>query len=481
MRKNSSKFPLIVSSRVFVYPLFAAIALCLVFASGAWAANTLYAGSLSTPVLYDSSAYGLQPQSARTPLATVPGGVIATAAWYDFGMKISWDVTDNSNGTYTYHYLFGPGWYPATNPKADPNTTPPTEPYVTNKNITAFDLQMGDAITSLSDLTNLTWNVYQFNGPNGSLVGRIGTGDTTSYQKCSPLTGALTGSPFSTPLLSVGDFTGETGWTDQVTLDEHYTTHNLFHGIQWLNPTSGGNFIFANNINFELTFTSIQPPGWGNFFTNSTRTGGNNNQSNVVAFNSSVTDYSFNMLNIQNSELPYNFTIAVPGGIQIEEGTPPTVDATDPENGATGISIGTSVAASFSELFDPSTATGANFILSNAGDQISGTVSFSLTNKTLTFTPQAPLKSGTSYTAAILTGVKDLRGNNLASEKTWNFTTRAYDIADALRALHITVGLINADANDTTLYDVVHSTASNGTINILDVLLILRRVVEASP
>ncbi|MEA5112567.1 MAG: PEP-CTERM sorting domain-containing protein [Geobacteraceae bacterium] len=269
------------------------LGILMVFACGTSSWADLMSGSLSTPILYDSTAYGIQPQSARPTVASTPGGLVSTAAWYDFGMRLDWTVTQNTDNTYTYHYLFGPGWYPATNPKATEDGS--IQPYVTNKNITAFDIQLGAGITSLSQLTNLTWNIYQFNGPNGSLVGRVGTGTATTYQKCNPTTGAA-GAVVNTPLLSIGDLTGEIGYTNQDTLEEFYTTSSLFHGLQWLNPLSNGNWVFSNDITFELTFTSTLAPGLGNFFTNSTRTGGNNNQSDVIAYDSTDTGYSPNML-----------------------------------------------------------------------------------------------------------------------------------------------------------------------------------------
>lgn len=282
------------------------IGIIMVFACGSSAWASLTSGSLSTPLLYDSTSYGKQPQSTRTPVANAPGGLVGIAAWYDFGMKLDWNVTNNNNGTYTYQYLFGPGWYPATNPKASDDGT--IQPYVTNKNITAFDIQLGAGITSLSQLTNLTWNVYQFNGPNTGtgLLGRVGTGDATSYQKCNPLTGALAGSKVNTSLLSIGNLKGETGYTNQDTLDEYYITSDLFHGLQWANPAPGGIFVFSSDINFELTFTSTLAPGQGNFFANSTRTGGNNNQSDVVAYNSSDTGYNPYALDV-----PVHFSNAV--------------------------------------------------------------------------------------------------------------------------------------------------------------------------
>ncbi len=292
--------------------LLLSIVMVLAIGTSSWAG--LMSGSLSTPILYDSSAYGIQPQSARTPVSNAPGGMVGIASWYDFGMKLSWDVTNNGNGTYTYHYLFGPGWYPATNPKADSTTSPPTEPYVTNKNITAFDLQLGAGITSLSQLTNLTWNVYQFNGPNGSVVGRVGTGTATTYQKCNPLTGAVTGSVVNTSLFSIGNLTGETGYTNPSTMEEHYTSSNLFYGLQWLNPLSAGNFVFGTDVNFELTFTSTLAPGLGNFFTNSTRTQANNNYSDVVAFNSTQTGYDQYAF---DRDLNFSNAVTVAGGAPV--------------------------------------------------------------------------------------------------------------------------------------------------------------------
>jgi hypothetical protein len=281
--------------------------------TSAWA--DLMSGSLSTPVLYDDSAYGLQPQSARTPVADVPGGLVATAAWYSYGMKLDWTVSKNADNTYTYDYLFGPGWYPASNPKASADGT--IEPYVTNKNITAFDLQLGTGIT-LSSLSNVSWSVYQYDKTKLG-YGGINADGTQYWTQINPYGDGIDYSGTES-MLSVRSLTGRTGYTDLSDPDnpvQHYTMNSLFYGIQWVNigdPNNPGNSLFAtgSDTNFELSFTTTYAPGLGNFFTSSTRTGANNNNSEVVAFDSSATGYDPSML---GGPITLNNTVTVAGGL----------------------------------------------------------------------------------------------------------------------------------------------------------------------
>jgi len=102
--------------------------------------------------------------------------------------------------------------------------------------------------------------------------------------------------------------------------------------------------------------------------------------------------------------------------------TPPTVSATSPTFGATGVALNTLVSATFSEAMSNATLTTTSFTLktSPGGVAVTGTVSVSGT--TATFTPTAPLVAGT-YTATITTGAKDAAGNALAANFAWSFTT----------------------------------------------------------
>ncbi len=98
--------------------------------------------------------------------------------------------------------------------------------------------------------------------------------------------------------------------------------------------------------------------------------------------------------------------------------TPPTVTLVTPENGTTNVPVNTIIVATFSEAMAASTINAANFTVSG----VSGTVSYSASTYTATFTPSSQLASGATYTASISSAVTDLAGNHLASFL-WSFTT----------------------------------------------------------
>ena len=70
-----------------------------------------------------------------------------------------------------------------------------------------------------------------------------------------------------------------------------------------------------------------------------------------------------------------------------------------------------------------STITTSSFKLTEGVNAIAGTVAYSGT--TATFTPSAPLAAGTTYTARITTGAKDLAGNSFGADAVWTFSTTA--------------------------------------------------------
>ncbi|MFH1137495.1 MAG: Ig-like domain-containing protein [Pseudomonadota bacterium] len=97
---------------------------------------------------------------------------------------------------------------------------------------------------------------------------------------------------------------------------------------------------------------------------------------------------------------------------------PPIVTSTTPAAGAVGVAVNSVVYVVFSEEMKASTINTASFAINNG---VTGAVSYSGT--TAVFTPDSPLVNGVTYTAAISTDVKDLAGNNMTTEYSWNFTT----------------------------------------------------------
>src|ERR671921_2799794 len=106
----------------------------------------------------------------------------------------------------------------------------------------------------------------------------------------------------------------------------------------------------------------------------------------------------------------------------------PTVSGVAPQDGATGVAVDANAEATFSEAMDANTLTSNTFTLTKQGapTPVGATVSYDAATKTATFDPSADLEANTTYTATVkggTSGVKDLAGNPLASDKTWSFTT----------------------------------------------------------
>jgi hypothetical protein len=98
---------------------------------------------------------------------------------------------------------------------------------------------------------------------------------------------------------------------------------------------------------------------------------------------------------------------------------PPTVTSHTPASGATGVTTGTAVTATFSEPVQPATV--AVSLTDSGGATVAGTTAYSSSTNKATFTPSAALAAGATYTATV-SGAKDLAGNTM-SPVTWSFTT----------------------------------------------------------
>jgi hypothetical protein len=115
--------------------------------------------------------------------------------------------------------------------------------------------------------------------------------------------------------------------------------------------------------------------------------------------------------------------------------TAPTVISETPAPGATGVTLNTSVTATFSEAMDPLRITTTTFTLYKQGAPnvfATGTVTY--TGVTATFKPSFNLAANSDYTATIKGGVggaRDLAGNEMAADHVWSFRTGA--AADATR------------------------------------------------
>jgi hypothetical protein len=102
--------------------------------------------------------------------------------------------------------------------------------------------------------------------------------------------------------------------------------------------------------------------------------------------------------------------------------TPPTAVSFSPAHGATGVAADTTVTAAFSDAMDASTITTSSFTLVTGGTTVLGSTSYNSYTHTATFTPNADLDYGVTYTATLSTAITDAAGNPLTSAYSWNFS-----------------------------------------------------------
>src|SRR4051812_11678333 len=129
-----------------------------------------------------------------------------------------------------------------------------------------------------------------------------------------------------------------------------------------------------------------------------------------------ITDTSTNAF----AGASWTFTTAAPA-----DTTPPTVTATSPADGATGVAVDANVTATFSEPVKA--VNGTNFKLRNTATNtvVGATVTYDATSLTGTLNPGASLAAGTQYTATLTGGATAIRdnANNPLATRSWTFTT----------------------------------------------------------
>ena len=106
-------------------------------------------------------------------------------------------------------------------------------------------------------------------------------------------------------------------------------------------------------------------------------------------------------------------------------GPAPTITASTPAAGATGIRLNANATVTFSELVTGVSPTTVRITRNSTGAPVTAAVSFNTTTRVLTINPSASLLANTTYRVIITggnTAVRDVAGNPLVS-RTWVFTT----------------------------------------------------------
>ena len=128
--------------------------------------------------------------------------------------------------------------------------------------------------------------------------------------------------------------------------------------------------------------------------------------------------------------------IDMPGDIGIDvmfdaPNAPPTVTARSPLPNATGVGVGTTVTAMFSE--DVTGVTTSSFTLFQGATPVTATVMYSTITREATLTPSAMLLPNTTYTANLTAAITDLGAAQLTATN-WSFTTGTDTLAPSVIA-----------------------------------------------
>ena len=112
----------------------------------------------------------------------------------------------------------------------------------------------------------------------------------------------------------------------------------------------------------------------------------------------------------------------------VADTTAPSITARSPQADAQDVSTATNIRVSFDEPLDASLIDEQSLLVTQAGNPVTGTVSYDSDNDTLTLTFAAPLLADTRYTVTTGTNLQDPSANQVAPIE-WNFTTgSAYNL-----------------------------------------------------
>lgn len=174
------------------------------------------------------------------------------------------------------------------------------------------------------------------------------------------------------------------------------------------------------------TFTPSTPAtlAANNQFTATITTAATDLAGNTLAGNAAVLPGAGNHV--------WTFTTAAGG-----DTTAPTVSTINPLDAAPGVCTTKSVSAVFDEPMDVATINTTTFRVTDNGVAVAGNVSYNAQSQTATFAPTSSTGFASNRTFVVTvasgsTGVKDLAGNALVSDRTWGFTTSSQPCASGV-------------------------------------------------
>ena len=299
------------------------------------------------------------------------------------------------------------------------------------------------AVTSSGDTTSYELGMKFQSTVNGWVAG-------VRFYKGPGNDGTHTGSLWTSSgtLLATGTFTNETatGWQSMLFANPVQITANTTYVVSYYDPDgdySADEDLFDWPLN-TAPLTALKS-NYGN------DEGGDNGLYNLGGPGFPTTSHNGT-----------SYAVDVIFDTTEPPGAPPSVSSAAPYPGSSSNPVSADPSVTFSKAVVPSTVSFA--VTDQNGNPVAGTTSLDSTDTVATFTPTAPLASGTTYTVTV-SGAQDDFGQTMTSPYTYTFTTsEAYSCPCSVWPDVAPSGATDApDSNSLTL-GLAFSPSSNGTI-----------------
>lgn len=274
--------------------------------------------------------------------------------------------------------------------------------------------------------------------------------DGVKFYKSAANTGTHTGSLWSSDgtLLATGTFSGETdsGWQTLMFATPVAVKSDATYVASYYAPNGHYSYNSGYFFNDGAGAAPITAPS---------NTAGDGNGVYTYYGASAFPNFSYNAA---------NYWVDV---VFDDTGVPtsaPTVTATAPGAGASGVAATSKVSATFSAPLDVSTL---HFSLADAaGARVPGSFKYDMASSTATFTPDSQLPAGTVFTASV--DASDGWGRAMDDPHTWSFTTGttppAYTCPCSLFGASATPAVTNSNDPNSVELGVRFTPAINGKV-----------------
>ncbi len=194
--------------------------------------------------------------------------------------------------------------------------------------------------------------------------------------------------------------------------------------LTWLDGRNNSSFnsLAWNSTNGQLSFSITKATGANGLQAMLPTRSADKILSTITRNGSSVTFATSGIKGIEYAVFPGDSGSYVATYIAAP---PPAINSTSPSNGATNVSVGSSVTATFNQPMDAATINASSFEVKDpANTLVPGNITYDAATRSAKLEPTGNLANNTVYTATLKGSIiKNQFGNTLGNDYTWSFTT----------------------------------------------------------